>query len=82
MLYTLSGNTRLIAMIGTLRDQFYRFRKIVLGKESLARASNEDHRQMLAYIGKRDVEGAENLVRQHILKGQQAVLADFDKVDN
>lgn len=79
MLYALSGNTRLIAMIGTLRDQFYRFRKIILQQENLARASNEDHRQMLAFIRKRDVEGTERLVRQHILKGQDAVLADFDK---
>ena len=82
MLYTLSGNSRLIVMIGTLRDQFYRFRKIVLEKKSLARASNEDHRQMLVYIRERDVKGAEHLVRQHILKGQIAVLADFDKIDN
>ena len=66
-------------MIGTLRDQFYRFRKIVLEKKSLARASNEDHRQMLVYIRQRDVKGAEQLVRQHILKGQIAVLADFDR---
>ena len=35
---------------------------------------------MLASIRKRDVEGTERRVRQHILKGQKAVLADFDKV--
>ena len=80
MLYALSGNSRLITMIDTLRDQFYRFRKIILKKEGLARASNEDHRQMLACIRKRDAEGTECLVRQHILKGQKAVLADFDIV--
>lgn len=80
MLYALSGNSRLITMIDTLRDQFYRFREIILKKEGLARASNGDHQQMLACIRKRDVEGTECLVRQHILKGKKAVLADFDKV--
>lgn len=82
LLYALSGNTRLIRMIGTLQDQFHRFRKIILEKASLAQASNEDHRQMLVYIRRRDVEETESLVKKHILKGQQAVLADFDKVDN
>ncbi len=82
LLYALSGNTRLIRMIGTLQDQFHRFRKIILEKASLAQASNEDHRQMLVYIRRRDVEETERLVKKHILKGQQAVLADFDKVDN
>jgi DNA-binding GntR family transcriptional regulator len=82
MLYALSGNTRLIAMIGTLRDQFYRYREMILKKKILARESNEDHRQMLKYIRKRDVAGTEELVKQHILKGQEAVLADFDNIDN
>lgn len=79
MLYTLSENSRLITMIDTLRDQFHRFRKMILEKKRLARASNEDHRRMLKAIRKRDVEGTERLVRQHILKGQKAVLAEYDK---
>ena len=81
LLYALSGNDRLITMIDTLRDQFHRFRKIILQKKSLARASNADHRRMLTVIRKRDVDGTERLVRAHILKGQAAVLADFDNVD-
>ncbi len=81
LLYALSGNTRLITMIDTLRDQFHRFRKIILQKKSLAKASNADHRRMLAVIRKRDVEGTEQLVRAHILKGQAAVLSDVDNMD-
>ncbi len=81
LLYALSGNTRLIAMINTLRDQFHRFRKIILQRKSLAKASNADHRRMLSVIRKRDVEKTERLVKQHILKGQAAVLADFDNVN-
>ena len=79
MLYALSRNPRLIKMINALRDQIYQFRLIILEKEAMARASNKDHRLMLDCIRKRDAEGAERLVRQHIIKGQEAVLADFDR---
>ena len=82
LLYALSGNSRLIRMIGTLQDQFHRFRKIILARKSLARKSNEDHRRMLVYIRKKDVEETEGLVKKHILKGQAAVLAEFDRVDH
>ncbi len=81
LLYALSGNRRLIRMIGTLQDQFHRFRKIILAKDHLAKASNEDHRRMLTYIRRKDVKRTEHLVKKHILKGQKAVLAEFDKVD-
>jgi DNA-binding GntR family transcriptional regulator len=66
-------------MINALRDQIYQFRRIILEQKTMAQASNEDHRLMLDFIRKRDAEGAERLVRQHILKGQEAVLANFDR---
>jgi len=41
--------------------------------------SNADHRKMVALIRKKDAEGVEQLVREHILRGQAAVLKEFDK---
>ncbi len=79
LLYALSRSPKLIKMINDLRDQIFRFRQIILKKESLARMSHEDHRQMLAAIKKRDAEGVEKLVRAHIMCGQAAVLKEFDK---
>ena len=79
LLYALSRNPRLIKMINALRDQIYQFRRIILEKKTMAQASNKDHRLMLDCIRKRDAEGAERLVRQHIIKGQEAVLADFNR---
>jgi DNA-binding GntR family transcriptional regulator len=45
----------------------------------MARVSNDDHKQMLELIQKRKAEGVERLVRDHILRGQDVVLEEFDR---
>jgi len=79
LLYALSRSPRLIKMINDLQDQIYRFRQVLLKAEGNARISNEDHKLMLKLISKRDLEGVESLVREHILRGQGIVLKEFDK---
>jgi len=79
LLYDLSKSPRLIHMINGLRDQIYRFRQIILKDEKLAEVSNEDHIQMLKYMRTRDAAKVERLVREHILRGRDVVLQDFDK---
>ena len=79
LLYALSRSPRLIKMINDLQDQIYRFRQVLLKTEENARTSNEDHKLMLKHISKRNLEGVENLVREHILRGQGIVLKEFDK---
>lgn len=79
LLYALSRSPRLIKMINDLRDLVFRFRQVILKVEELAKASNRDHQLMLKFIRKRDAEGAEKLVREHILRGQNAVLKAFDR---
>lgn len=76
-LYALSRSPRLIKMINDLRDQIYRFRQVLLKSEEWARVSNEDHLRMIDFIRRRDAEGVERLVREHILRGQDVVLDDF-----
>lgn len=78
LLYSLSKSNRLIHMINGLRDQIYRFRQMILKEQALAKISNEDHILMLESIRKRDAEGVEKLVREHILRGQEIVLLAFD----
>ena len=78
LLYGLSGSPRLIKMINNLRDQIYRFRQIILKDETLARMSNEDHKDMLERIRQRDAEGVERLVRDHLMRGQKAVLSSYE----
>lgn len=79
LLYALSRSPKLIKMINDLQDQIYRFRQVLLKAEGNARISNEDHKLMLKLISKRDLEGVESLVREHILRGQGIVLKEFDK---
>ena len=81
LLYALSQSPRLIKMINDLKDQIYRFRRVILKVDKMARLSNEDHRLMLKLIRKRDAEGVEKLVRVHILRGQSVVLKEFDIQD-
>ena len=77
LLYDLSKSPRLIHMINGLRDQIYRFREIILKDQKHAGTSHEDHLQMLKFMRKRDAEGVEKLVREHIQRGQEVVLNDF-----
>ena len=80
LLYALSRSPKLVKMINDLRDQICQFRQIILRHETLAKASNEDHRLMLEFIRKKNADGVEKIVREHILRGQEAVLREFDGV--
>ena len=79
LLYALSKSPKLISMINGLRDQIYRYREMILKEPKFASTSNLDHRRMLKYIRKRDAEGAERMVKDHILRGQAMVLKEYDK---
>lgn len=74
LLYALSKNPKLVKMINQLRAQISRFRQMILKQEDYAQESNEDHVRMLEAIRNRDVDTVEKLVRDHILKGKNAVL--------
>ncbi len=78
LLYALSKSPKLIKMINNLQDQIYRFRQLILKDEKLAIMSNNDHKDMLALIRQRDAEGVEQLVREHLARGQKAVLESYD----
>jgi DNA-binding GntR family transcriptional regulator len=78
LLYAMSRSPKLIKMINDLQDQIYRFRRIILKVETMAKMSNDDHRQMLSAMKKRDADRVETLVRQHILRGQNIVLRELE----
>lgn len=79
LLYSLSKSPKLINMINGLHDQIYRYREMILKDRKFAVTSNQDHQKMLKYIRKRDAEGAERLVRNHIVRGQEMVLKEYDR---
>ena len=74
LLYALSRSPHLIKMINDLRDPIFRFREMILKDAELAEMSNADHKKMIVYIRRRDAEGVEKLVREHLMRGQDAVM--------
>lgn len=79
LLYDLCKSPKLIKMISDLRDQIYRFRRIILNVEAMARVSNQDHRRMLKAIRDRDLEKVESLVQEHIMRGKEIVQRELAK---
>ena len=77
LLYALSRSPKLMKMINDLRDQIYRVRRIILKVEKMAKISNDDHKEMLKAMVKRDANRVEKLVREHILRGQRVVLKEL-----
>ncbi|MBT8370742.1 MAG: GntR family transcriptional regulator [Deltaproteobacteria bacterium] len=80
LLYALSRSPKLIHMINNLRDQIYRFRQLILRDEKMAKMSNEDHKDMLERIRRRDADGVERLVRDHLRRGKKAVMDSYDEL--
>lgn len=81
LLYALSKSPKLIRMINQLRAQISRFRQIILKQEGYAHTSNKDHIKMVEAIKNRDGQAVENLVREHIINGKNAVLDSFEQVN-
>jgi DNA-binding GntR family transcriptional regulator len=79
LLYGLSRSPKLVKMINDIRVQIFRFRQVILKIEAMARVSNRDHRLMMVAIRARQTDRVEQLVREHILRGQDIVLREFDK---
>jgi DNA-binding GntR family transcriptional regulator len=79
LFYGLSRSPKLIKLINDLRDQIFRYRKILLRMDDMARRSNEDHRKMIKAIKQRDAGKVERLVKEHILRGQKIVLKAMEE---
>lgn len=78
----LSRNEKLINVIRQIGDQMYLVRMAILRSESLARICNQDHREIVKSLKMRDVEKVERLVRLHILRGKNYILAQLkDRMD-
>ena len=52
---------------------------MILKNDKFAIISNDDHLQMLKFMHKRDAKKVESLVREHILRGRDAVLKELGK---
>ncbi|MDQ1335771.1 MAG: hypothetical protein QG552_2721 [Thermodesulfobacteriota bacterium] len=82
LLYGLSRSPRLVKMINDLRDHIYRYRVVILKVKDMAELSHADHRLMLIAMKQRDADRVERLVKDHLLRGQDIVLKEFDMERN
>jgi len=79
ILYKSSDSRNLYHMINTLRDYFYRYRVAILGVNGIPQRSLRDHKKMLSAMKKRESALVERLVKEHILRGKEIVLKEFEK---
>ena len=74
-LYELAQSERLNRLIRDLHDHLYRYRVALLRLKDMARTSYQDHLEMIQAMADRNPNRTEQLVRQHIEKGKDAILA-------
>jgi DNA-binding GntR family transcriptional regulator len=79
LLYALSRSPRLVKMIHNLRDEIYFLRKIILHSVDMAHLSNNDHKEIIKAIKRREAKKVERLVRDHILRGKEFVINEIRK---
>jgi DNA-binding GntR family transcriptional regulator len=79
LLYKSCKSKKLVDMISTFRDYFYRYRSALLHIQDGISSSNKDHRQMLEAMKKKKPRLAERLVRKHLAKGKELVLREIDE---
>ena len=76
-LYQLSPNRRLMRSISDLRDHLYRYRVALLSMGNMPQESYADHCDMIEAMVERDPDRVEQLVRVHIKKGKEVIMAEI-----
>jgi len=79
LLYKSCKSKKLVEMINTFRDYFYRYRSALLHIQDGISQSNKDHRQMLEAMKKKNPRLAERLVRKHLARGKELILREIDE---
>jgi DNA-binding GntR family transcriptional regulator len=79
LLYALSRRPKLISMVNQLRAQLPSVHQIIQKQEETVLQSNEDHINLLKAVKNRDGEAVEQLLRAHIIKGKNMVLAQLSQ---
>jgi DNA-binding GntR family transcriptional regulator len=79
LIYKSCKSRKLVEMINTFRDYFYRYRSALLHIQNGISSSNKDHRLMLEAMKKKNPRLAERLVRKHLTRGKDLVLREIDE---
>lgn len=76
IIYTATGNERLIQLLNNLREQMYRYRVEYLKQKGFHGKLVEEHDEMISAIENGDVDFAVDITKRHITNQEEAVV-DF-----
>lgn len=74
VIYQATNNERLIQLLNNLREQMYRYRIEYLKDVKARRSLVEEHDALYESIKKRDISGAQKMIREHIEHQQKNVM--------
>jgi DNA-binding GntR family transcriptional regulator len=79
IIYSASGNPRLITVAGALREQIYRFRVIYMSGDLIAENVLHEHESILEAIKNKNAELASELAETHIRNQMETIIKTVDE---
>jgi DNA-binding GntR family transcriptional regulator len=77
MIYLTCKSQKLIDMIHEFRDYLYRYRAAIYLAKGSFQSSNNEHRQIMEAVKKKNPRLVERLLRRHIEKAKEAVIREI-----
>ena len=74
VIYQATNNERLIQLLNNLREQMYRYRIEYLKDVKSRRSLVEEHDALYERMKKRDLTGAQKMIREHIERQQESIM--------
>ncbi len=78
-IYAMAGNQRLIQIINKLREQMYRYRLEYVKDARTHSILIDEHNDIIEKMGKKNVDDAKNMMRQHILNQEKGIIRLLNK---
>ena len=79
VIYAMAGNQRLIQIINKLREQMYRYRLEYVKDARTHSILIDEHNDIIEKMGKKNVDDAKNMMRQHILNQEKGIIRLLNK---
>jgi DNA-binding GntR family transcriptional regulator len=79
LIYQATSNERIMGIMNNLKKHLYRLRSTSLAYPGRKEKSLEEHQEIVQAIAKRDVELAQKLGKEHILRAQATMFALLSK---
>lgn len=79
IIYAMTDNARLIQIINKLREQMYRYRLEYVKDARTHSILISEHNDIIEQLGKKNVEDAKNVVRQHINNQEKGIVRLLNK---